>query len=120
MTEVESIFPYTIVEENGLYGITDNKGNLVVPCVMDEISNDKDDDIGQDTWNDFYCVIVRINDKYGFFTRNGKLIEPAYDEYAISPDTLLSALRPVAAEYFGEGFDFGEIYDAYYNEKGNR
>jgi hypothetical protein len=85
MTEVESIFPYTIVEENGLYGITDNKGNLVVPCVMDEISNDKDEDSGMDTWNDFYCVIVRINDKYGFFTRNGKLIEPAYDEYAIDP-----------------------------------
>lgn len=44
----------------------------------------------------------------------------AYDEYAISPDTLLAALRPTAAEYFGEGFDFGEIYDAYYNEKGNK
>ena len=39
MINVEPIYPYTIVEENGLYGITDNQGNLVVPYVMDYICN---------------------------------------------------------------------------------
>lgn len=85
MINVEPISPFTIVEENGLYGITDNQGNIVVPCVMDEISNDKDDEVGMETWLDFDCVIIRKNEKYGFFTRNGKFIEPAYDTYAIDP-----------------------------------
>lgn len=39
MKDVELIYPYTIVEEDGLYGITDRNGNLMVPCVMDEITN---------------------------------------------------------------------------------
>ena len=85
MINVEPISPYTIVEENGLYGITDNQGNLVVPCVMDYICNETDAEVGLETWLDFGCVIVRKNGKYGFFTRNGKFIEPAYDTYAIDP-----------------------------------
>lgn len=85
MKDVELIFPYTIVEEDGFYGITDNKGNLIVPCVMDEISNDKEDEVGLSTWSDFKCVLVVKDGKYGFFTSNGKLIEPAYEEYAIDP-----------------------------------
>jgi hypothetical protein len=85
MINVESIFPYTIVEESGLYGITDNQGNLVVPCVMDDVRNDKEEEIGLSTWDDFFCVIIVKDSKYGFFTRNGKFIEPAYDTYAIDP-----------------------------------
>ena len=85
MTNIESISPYTIVEEDGLYGITNKTGELIVPCVMDEISNEKDDEIGLETWIDFDCVIIRKNGKYGFFTTNGKLIEPAYEAYAIDP-----------------------------------
>lgn len=85
MINVEPIFPYTIVEENGLYGITDNQGNLVVPCVMDYICNEKDEEVGLETWLDFGCVIVRKNGKSGFFTSNGKFIEPAYDTFAIDP-----------------------------------
>ena len=85
MINVEPIPPYTIVEENGLYGITDNQGNLVVPCVMDYICNETDEEVGLETWLDFGCVIIRKNEKYGFFTTNGKFIEPAYDTYAIDP-----------------------------------
>lgn len=85
MKDVELIYPYTIVEEDGLYGITDRNGNLKVPCVMDEISNYKDDEIGLGTWEDFYCVVICKDGKYGFFTANGKFIEPAYEEYAIDP-----------------------------------
>ena len=58
MIEVEYIFPYTIVKENDLYGIVDHTGNLVVPCVMDEIVNDKNEEIGLSTWDDFFCVII--------------------------------------------------------------
>lgn len=85
MITVESISSCTIVEENGLYGITDNQGYLVVPCVMDAISNEKDEEVGLETWLDFGYVIVRKNGKCGFFTSSGKLIEPAYNAYAIDP-----------------------------------
>ena len=85
MIEVEYISPYTIVKKNDLYGIVDRTGNLVVPCVMDEIVNDKDEEVGLETWADFFCVIIVKDGEYGFFTNNGKLIEPAYEFYAIDP-----------------------------------
>ena len=85
MIEVEYISPYTIVKKNDLYGIVDRTGNLVVPCVMDEIVNDKNEEIGLSTWDDFFCVIIVKDGKYGFFTNNGNFIEPAYENYAIDP-----------------------------------
>jgi hypothetical protein len=86
MINVESIWPYIIVKnEDGFYGITDNAGNLIVPCIMDEISNSKDDEIGLDHWTDFFCVLIIKNSKYGFFTKNGKFIEPAYENYTVDP-----------------------------------
>ena len=86
MINIESIWPYTIVKnEDGFYGITDNAGNLIVPCIMDEISNSKDDEIGLDHWTDFFCVLIIKNSKYGFFTKNGKFIEPAYENYTVDP-----------------------------------
>ena len=86
MTNIESIWPYTIVKnEDGFYGITDNAGNLIVPCIMDEISNPKYDEIGLELWTDYFCVLLIKNGKYGFFTTNGKFIEPAYDNYTVDP-----------------------------------
>lgn len=85
MINIESIYPYTIVGENGFYGIINNKSNLIVPCIMDEITNDKDDEIGLEYWADFFSVLIIKNGKYGFFTRNGKFIEPAYENFAIDP-----------------------------------
>ena len=49
------------------------------------ISNNKNDEIGTETWTDFFCVIVRKSGKFGFFTKNGKLIDPIYEAYAIDP-----------------------------------
>ena len=86
MINIESIWPYTIVKnEDGFYGITDNAGNLIVPCIMDEISNIKNDEIGLELWNDYFCVLLIKNSKYGFFTKNGKFIEPAYENYTVDP-----------------------------------
>ena len=86
MTNIESIWPFTIVKnEEGFYGITDNSGNLIVPCIMDEISNTKDDEIGLELWTDYFCVHLIKNGKYGFFTTNGKFIEPEYDNYTVDP-----------------------------------
>ena len=86
MTIIESIFPYTIVKnEDNFYGITDNAGNLVVPCIMDLIVNSKDDEIGLELWTDFSCVELFKDGKYGFFTINGQYIVPAYDAYAVDP-----------------------------------
>lgn len=45
MIEVEKIFPYTIVSYDNKYGIVDNKGNIVVPCEMDDIQNISDEEI---------------------------------------------------------------------------
>lgn len=83
MINVEFIYPYTIVEENDKYGIIDNTGKFVVPCVMDEIVNTKDDEIGLELWNDFFCVLVVKDGKNGFFTSNGKFIEPVYDTFTV-------------------------------------
>ena len=86
MTIIESIWSYNIVKnEDGFYGITDNAGNLVVPCIMDLIVNSKDDEIGLELWTDFSCVELFKNGKYGFFTINGRYIEPAYDAYTVDP-----------------------------------
>ena len=54
MTEIEKIFPYTIVSCNNKYGIVDNKGNIVVPCEMDDIENISDEEIGLDLWQVLY------------------------------------------------------------------
>ena len=70
MINIESIWPYIIVKnQDGFYGITDNVGNLIVPCIMDEISNSKDDEIGLELWTDYFCVLLIKNYKYGFFTQ---------------------------------------------------
>ncbi len=85
MKDVELIYPYTIVEEDGLYGITDRNGNLKVPCVMDEIINGKDDEVGLTYWEDYNSVVICKDGKYGFFTASGKFIEPEYECYALDP-----------------------------------
>lgn len=132
MKKVESIYPYTIVEEGGFYGITDNKGNLVVPCVMDVISNEEDEEVGLTSWGDYSCVILYKDGIFGFFTNNGKFIEPAYNNYAVDPsgndiyvetDEGYGVLRfpdytfeEIAAEdsLLGEmGFDCFDEYDDY-------
>ena len=85
MTIIESIWPYNIViNEDGFYGITDKAGNLVVPCIMDDIFNSKGE-LGESLWGDFYCVLLVKDGKYGFFTRSGKFIEPAYEDYTVDP-----------------------------------
>ena len=90
MKDVELIYPYTIVEEDGLYGITDRNGNLMVPCVMDEITNGKEDEVGLSYWMDFNSVVICKDGKYGFFTANGKFIEPVYEDLS---QTMLEAFN---------------------------
>ena len=85
MKDVEFIYPYTIVEENGFYGIADCHGNLVVSCIMDEVSNEKYGETGLEQWTDYHCVIIVKDGKFGFFTDCGKFIEPAYESYCVDP-----------------------------------
>jgi hypothetical protein len=85
MIEVEKIFPYTIVSYDNKYGIVDNKGNIVVPCEMDDIENISDEEIGLELWEDYNCVCLVRDGLLGFFTNNGKYIEPAYLNYTVDP-----------------------------------
>ena len=85
MIEIEQIFPYTIVSYDNKYGIVDNKGNIVVPCEMDDIENISDEEIGLELWEDYNCVCLIRDGLFGFFTNNGKYIEPAYLNYAVDP-----------------------------------
>ena len=85
MKTVETICPYAIIEENGYYGIVDNSGNIVIPCVMDGICNTKDEETGLELWTDYYCVCIIKDGKYGFFTNNGKCIEPEFERFSIDP-----------------------------------
>ena len=85
MIEIEQIFPYTIVSYDNKYGIVDNKGNIVVPCEMDDIENISDEEIALEMWEDCNCVCLIRDGLFGFFTNNGKYIEPAYLNYAVDP-----------------------------------
>ena len=78
MIEIENIFPYTIVKGEDGFGIIDANKNVVVPCVMDNIINGKYDDYGLEDWEDFYCVRLIKDSFIGFFTSNGKYIEPKF------------------------------------------
>ena len=86
MIEIEKIFPYTIVaNDDSKYGIVDNKGNIVVPFEMDDIVNISDEVIGLELWDDYNCVCLVRDGMLGFFTNNGKYIEPAYLNYTVDP-----------------------------------
>ena len=86
MIEIEKIFPYTIVSnDDSKYGIVDNKGNIVVPFEMDDIVNISDEEIGLELWDDYNCVCLVRDGMLGFFTNNGKYIEPAYLNYTVDP-----------------------------------
>ena len=86
MIEIEKIFPYTIVaNDDSKYGIVDNKGNIVVPFEMDDIVNISDEEIGLELWEDYNCVCLVRDGLLGFFTNNGKYIEPAYLNYTVDP-----------------------------------
>ena len=86
MIEIEKIFPYTIVSnDDSMYGIVDNKGNIVVPFEMDDIVNISDEEIGLELWEDYNCVCLVRDGMLGFFTNNGKYIEPAYLNYTVDP-----------------------------------
>ena len=86
MIEIEKIFPYTIVaNDDRKYGIVDNKGNIVVPFEMDDIVNISDEEIGLELWDDYNCVCLVRDGMLGFFTNNGKYIEPAYLNYTVDP-----------------------------------
>ena len=86
MIEIEKIFPYTIVSnDDNKYGIVDNKGNIVVPFEMDDIVNISDEEIGLEMWEDYNCVCLVRDGMLGFFTNNGKYIEPAYLNYTVDP-----------------------------------
>ena len=85
MNEIEQIFPYTIVSDETGYGILDNKGNVVVPCEMDDIVNATDQETGLELWTDYNCVCLVRDGLLGFFTNNGKYIEPAYLNYTVDP-----------------------------------
>ena len=55
---MDYLFPYDIVEENGLYGMKDRNGNYVVPCIMDRIHNLEDEELGLSLCADYGCVYI--------------------------------------------------------------
>ena len=85
MIKIEQISPYTIVSDDKGYGIVDGKGNVVVPCEMDDIVNATDEATGLELWTDYCCVYVVKDGLVGFFTDNGKFIEPVYHNYTVDP-----------------------------------
>ena len=100
MKKSEQIYPYNIVMQDNAYGITDFNGNLVVPCTMDAIYNEPVDGSQQESWDDHSFVIVRRDDKFGFFFSDGTLIEPIYDDYSIVP--FLGNIYVCSGEQYGQ------------------
>jgi hypothetical protein len=52
---------------------------------MDDIQNISDEEIGLELWEDYNCVYLVRDGLLGFFTDNGKYIEPAYLNYTVDP-----------------------------------
>lgn len=82
MNIIQAINPYTIVENNGLYGIQDDKGNWTVPCEMLLITNRVSQESGVSLWDEIGIVELIKDHRIGFFAKNGTFIEPQFDDIA--------------------------------------
>lgn len=82
MNIIQSISPYTIVENNGLYGIQDDKGNWVVPCEMLLVLNRVSQELEVSIWDEIGIVELIKDHRIGFFAKNGTFIEPQFDDIA--------------------------------------
>ena len=111
---MDLLFPYDIVEENGFYGLKDRNGNLVVPCIMDNIVNLEHEEFGLSLWNDYGCIYLYKDGKIGFFIQSGLYIAPIYDEGAASPDHELYVRKGEQhGVYFGPAYEYRDIEAEY-------
>lgn len=107
---MDPLFPYDIVEENGSYGLKDNTGNFVVPCIMDEIVNLEDEELGLSLWGDYGCIYLYKDCKIGFFTHSGFYIAPIYDEGAAYPDQHIYVRKgDQFAAYYAPSYEYRDI-----------
>ena len=86
MKEIEKFYGYTLVEDNGKYGLMSADGKILVPCEMDNISGYEDEMVSEyDSlclFTDFGYLILTKDDKYGFFFSKGDTyIAPEYDSW---------------------------------------
>lgn len=69
MKEIEKIYGYTLVEDNGKYGLMSADRKILVPFEMDNISGYEDEMVSEcESWiSDVYmdCVYVQSGDLYG-------------------------------------------------------
>ena len=70
MKEVREIFDFILVTNNGMYGLVDKQGNVLVPCVMDAFSFTPDFD---------YCYFEKDGLR-GAYSKELGYVAPVYDE----------------------------------------
>ena len=70
MKELRSIFDFILVTNNGMYGLVDKQGNVLVPCVMDAFSFTPDFD---------YCYFEQDGLR-GAYSKESGYVAPVYDE----------------------------------------
>lgn len=70
MKKVREIFDFILVTNNGLYGLTDKQGNVLVPCVMDAFSFTPDFD---------FCSFEQDGLR-GAYSKELGYVAPIYDE----------------------------------------
>ena len=87
------------IGEKDLVGVIDSKGNVVVPCEMDEIYG--------------FCnnyAVVEKGDKVGVVTTAGLYIEPLYDDFEES-DGFLTACKDGVWGYISAKGEFIDMAD---------
>ena len=75
-------------EDGMLYGVIDSKGNIVVPCEMNEVEN---------MYNG--CAMLYCDMTMGFLTIDGKYIEPQFDNIE-EEGSFIRAVKFGAWSYF--------------------
>ena len=78
---------FFIVDKSGKKGVLDKTGNLLVPCIMDEIIFQPiyiSGDATNRSWYDDCMFELRKDGKSGLLTMDRQYIKPAYDEILFS------------------------------------
>lgn len=76
--KVREIFDFILVNNNGMYGLVDKQGNVLVPCVMDAFSFTPD----------FDSCYFEKDGLRGAYSKKLGYVAPVYDEIVNSADRI--------------------------------
>ncbi len=141
-------YGFMAYSDNDLCGVCDLKGNIIIPFDYEFVSYSYDELLPaakdtlwgvinrnnqvivpfqfSDTWIGYRFIEVYLNEKYGFWTMDGKkLTDPIYESYDDSFDEIMLVQQNEKWGILNSDYstllacDFDEIYDFHYWDKEN-